>query len=479
MSEPRKQLTPRRCPRPSVHPPHRWWRPSTGQDHRCDGAGRTDREDAEDLAFWPGDPRWRPVRAAGAVVLALLALAMGGPSAAAEDARPVVGVEYGFAGLGGRAEWFAGVASHVKFTDVTWERLEVDPAAGLLCRWFPWLPTCGTAVATWEALDAEVAAWRAAGYGGGLTFVVRSKHPTFARPTVPDVPELGAWQGLGSAPPVDLDRYEAWLRRLVTRYRADVEAWECESELHRLLWRGTAEDYIRLLERFSRVVRELDPSAVVISAGWGVGDLLDDDPDGETIEARLVSIPAPFGALTRESIETTRRQFARADLVDVFELHSLSSPTGIAPALDLARELVELGAPPADAARVRHWVGDTTSAPRLTYRQGFDFLPDLPLPIAAHRMGALSWGPGYPGYAQAREAHLADQVAWFRAKVAAAAAAGADRIYAGTEVDWRVLGSHFLGAVSTFPHQGLADADGRARPVLEWIRRYNAGEAAP
>ncbi|MYV47973.1 hypothetical protein [Streptomyces sp. SID2888] len=85
---------------------------------------------------------------------------------------------------------------------------------------------------------------------------------------------------LPSSPAKDLERYERFVREVVSRCRGRVDYWQCNNEPSNtgLLWAGTAPEYVDQLTVFHRVVRAFDPGAAVVLGGCGY-DVLSSPPD--------------------------------------------------------------------------------------------------------------------------------------------------------------------------------------------------------
>jgi hypothetical protein len=79
-----------------------------------------------------------------------------------------------------------------------------------------------------------------------------------------------------SAAPDDLADWDAYVRATVTRYRGRIGAYElwdyANSPIH---YSGTAETMAAMVERATRIIKEVDPPAVVLSPSFG--DLWDVD----------------------------------------------------------------------------------------------------------------------------------------------------------------------------------------------------------
>jgi GH35 family endo-1,4-beta-xylanase len=131
--------------------------------------------------------------------------------------------------------------------------------ADTVVQLFPWWeiePTKEQFI--WQGADEAVAG---AEYYG-LNLVVRlDKHPEWANAKSP---------GPGQ-PPVDLVEYSHWVRRVVERYKHRVHAYIIWNEPNLALeWSGLPPDpqaYAELLKVGYAAVKEIDPDALVVSAG--------------------------------------------------------------------------------------------------------------------------------------------------------------------------------------------------------------------
>ena len=65
-------------------------------------------------------------------------------------------------------------------------------------------------------------------------------------------------------PPADWKKHEEFLRKLITRYRDQVDAWEVWNEANAGYWCGTYKEYMKLLKITHRLIRELDPTALIV-----------------------------------------------------------------------------------------------------------------------------------------------------------------------------------------------------------------------
>lgn len=296
----------------------------------------------------------------------------------------------------------------------------------------------------WSWADAQLDAWTKAGYSH-ITVVLNCSHPVFCAPTYL-APGSSKPSSVASMPPknaaawAELDR---WVRALLRRYRGRIAIVECESEWQNpYWWAGGLDDYLTWLRLLRRAIREVAPEVKLCLGGHTLNGLVDDSPDSATIEARIAALPEPLRSTMRRAIDIGSRALATGEF-DCVEYHSLSSPSGIAPALALTRSCL-----PADWAG-EIWIGDA-----------FPGVPVNPDPF--------TWVPGQPditsGLAIGDPHAIATleqrQVYTTRAKIQEAEKAGCAGIHFGPLYDWQLV-----SAVNAFPWQGLTRPDGTLRPV--------------
>ena len=79
----------------------------------------------------------------------------------------------------------------------------------------------------------------------------------------------------GSSPPKNMSRYRNFVREVVKRYKDDNKYWQIENEVNvPLYWNGTKEEYKDLLVNAYEVIKEEDPEAKVVLAGFSNGLLI-------------------------------------------------------------------------------------------------------------------------------------------------------------------------------------------------------------
>ena len=102
----------------------------------------------------------------------------------------------------------------------------------------------------------------------------------------------GAKAKTASITPVDMDKYDTFLRALVERYGAHgVKEWAIENEVNNTAqWAGTPAEYAALVTHAAGVIREAQPDAVILDSGvssptMGTGIVVDLLKQGKKDEA--------------------------------------------------------------------------------------------------------------------------------------------------------------------------------------------------
>jgi hypothetical protein len=118
----------------------------------------------------------------------------------------------------------------------------------------------------WEALDRDLDMAQS----HGITTVSYNLHLTPAwASSNPDRPCTGESNVFGCAdPPVNISDWDDFVRALVTRYKGRIQYYEVWDEPNRpLTWRGTVPDMVRLAQHAYGIIKEIDPSAKVLTPG--------------------------------------------------------------------------------------------------------------------------------------------------------------------------------------------------------------------
>lgn len=361
------------------------------------------------------------------------------------EPRPLlVGVEFGNDPAGAPRvppSRFAGVARAVKIANVRWG--DCEPIL-----WPSWWPESWRYSHGW--IVTQLDDWRRAGFDR-LTVVLKCWHRDLTAPTyTPPAGFSSGYTGIASAPPRDESAWKAldrWARRWLRDVRGRVQVVECESEWQSpAWWLGGFDEYMRWLRLLRAAVRDVSPEVKVCLGGHSLDGLLDDDPDDDEINARILSLPEPQRSVMARALDLGRRALATGEF-DQVDIHSLGDPAGIEPNVRRVRELLPAG-----------WAGEVTIG------DAFPCRPLVPspgqwLPGVAELVGPLVRREPWAVVAL-EELQTLDTVA----KIAAAQRAGCSAIHFGPLYDWN------LSQPTPYPWQGLTRPDGSLRPVCETIR---------
>lgn len=106
-----------------------------------------------------------------------------------------------------------------------------------------------------------------------------------------------------SGPPLDMERYEAYVRATVSACSDRVKYWQIENEVfdNRLAdpnyWDGTKEEYLTLLQTAAAAIRDTDPDAKIVLAGFANAllELIESgDPDSYSFFHFLMDEGEPY-----------------------------------------------------------------------------------------------------------------------------------------------------------------------------------------
>lgn len=320
-----------------------------------------------------------------------------------------------------------GIARTAKARDITWGSFDPIPGLGRY---------------NWTALDELMRAWAAAGVFIDC-IVVRCQHLLAVR-------EPLAMLQLQSSPPKNERMWTAWgaaIRALADRLHAFSPvhvALEIESEAD-WCWRGSVEEYLRLLSIAYDVTREFNTTVVL--AGINVAGLLVDDPSDDDIAARVLGLPDADRDRVTRSIAFYERTL-REGHYTAAGFHSLHQPDAIGPTVKRMRALMP-------AARAV-WADDAFPATSLNY-DSYRFNAPAKRAVMEARIDALDRGD------KGAHAELdAEKIETTHARLIAMADAGVECCYIGPIRDWsRAIGQ---------PWMGLLDASGTPRPVCDVVR---------
>lgn len=194
----------------------------------------------------------RRILVSAAVAVALVVPLLAIPAADAVVGPVVPATQFGMTvnGLGGTASVPAGTGS-VRLWDVGATWAQINPSLG---------------VYNWAPLDAAVTRARAMGVRD-IDYVLGST-PYWAR--IPYSAERGDSYGPGSASHPARDSYYLdFLRAVVTRYKGRITSYEIWNEANLSgFYRGTPTQLARLTLASYRLIKSLDPRAIVGSPSW-------------------------------------------------------------------------------------------------------------------------------------------------------------------------------------------------------------------
>jgi hypothetical protein len=130
------------------------------------------------------------------------------------------------------------------------------------CRWSNVQPRKD--VFDWQTLDRLVAGARDADLPVLYTM---GTPPGWACPDAKRAPYLDDCR---AAPPDDLADWDAYVRATVTRYRGRIEAYELWDYINSpMRFTGDADVVAEMVGRAARIIKEVDPSALVVSPSFG------------------------------------------------------------------------------------------------------------------------------------------------------------------------------------------------------------------
>ena len=324
-------------------------------------------------------------------------------------------------------ERIEGIAYHAKARDITWGSLEALP---------------GMRVYNWRPLDELILAWADARIDIDC-IVVRCQHLLATRyPLAP----------LQSSAPKSERMWQAWgqftgaLAAHLLDFSPVHVAIEIESEAD-WSFRGSVEEYLRLLSIAYDSIKAADWNAPVVLAGINVAGWLSDDPTDDEIGERVMALPEDDRARVTRALGFYERTL-REGKYDAAGFHSLHQVAAIAPTVKRMRALMPAGR--------AVWADDAFPAPSLVF-DSYGFGAPSDRKVMEARINALDRGDSV-----ALAELYTEQVETTHARLIEMADADVERCYFGPIRDWpRATGQ---------PWQGLLDASGTPRPVCDVIR---------
>lgn len=329
----------------------------------------------------------------------------------------------------------------IKFPDVRWEYIETrGPKKGK--HDYRWLP-----------FDTVVKDYQ--DYGFNIQMVISSKC-FWAEDKPFELKELVRTEGIvPTFPPKEefLDDYGDFVYETVERYDGDgikdmaylkypVLYYEIEPEGHnKEMWKGSAEEYLKLLEYAYKAVKRASPDAEVILSGINFGDLFDDSPSEEEIEERFEKISSKKDFIVKT---------LQSDYYDIIDLHWERDYKSIYSIIKWIRKYSDKPV----------WAGDAGSAPWILSDET-DFNPLYP-------------GRGEEIFNLITEDREYEK--WFRAEQARLTAkkfitgmdCGLDRIFVETTSRWMVVNENNLW--KNWYLQNMANNDLSVNPVFYTLK---------
>ncbi len=250
-----------------------------------------------------------------------------------------LGVGYAVEGYGHKAAMTG--AKWTKIAGVAWGLIEPEP------------PENGLHSYHWERLDNLVREYQREGFE--IIVVLKAANPWGCTGFEP-LPE--SWRA--SYPP-KADRwgdYAHFVTSVVERYDGDgiedmpgllrpIRYWEIESEAqHRIFWKATAGEYIKLLQTAYQAAKSANPEAKIILAGINFGDIF----SGGTPPA-ISSLPP---GLKREA-DFILKTLSATGYYDAIDIHYNRDYKSIIPAVEWLRQRIP--------QTKEIWAGDACSVP--------------------------------------------------------------------------------------------------------------------
>lgn len=136
-------------------------------------------------------------------------------------------------------------------------------------------------------------------------------------------PEWASGKNDRISPPNDIKDWQVFIRTLVTHYKDKVKYWEIWNEPDiQKFWKGTPEEYINLQKISYEIIKEVDPSIKVLSAGL--------DGNGEKYLDKLLDLNLasycdiiafhPYGNSPEKSVERVK------NFLSIMGKHNVKKP---------------------------------------------------------------------------------------------------------------------------------------------------------
>ncbi len=249
----------------------------------------------------------------------------------------------------------------------------------------------------------------------------------------------------GPPKPEYWDDYAQFVYELVERYDGDgykdmpglelpILYYQIESEPHNL-FKGTPEEYVRLLETAYKAAKEANPDVVIMASVWNPGDLFVDYPPPETVEERVHSDPIIESKFNFILYVLKNGE----DYFDVLTIHPSAYYTGIPGMVDyFKKEMQQFG------YQKPIWADDMASA----FLETNLFLL-TPIPLNAKEIHDILKNPSDPRYYSTLKGYQAEQSKLLIKRIVVGFGAGLEKIFISTDIDW--ITYH----MDDWKHQGL------------------------
>lgn len=133
-------------------------------------------------------------------------------------------------------------------------------------------------------------------------------------------------------PPKDTERFAAFVKQLVNRYKDRIHSWEIWNEPDNpAYWAGTPEQFAELLGTGSRAVREADPKAKVVFGGlaWNLSFLQDVlNVSNSVANVDVINLHNYFETWSSDPLENLPDYVGRAN--DILRQNGLEKPIWMA-----------------------------------------------------------------------------------------------------------------------------------------------------
>jgi hypothetical protein len=341
-------------------------------------------------------------------------------------AHPLKEEEYG--DYSKMSKIFSGIGIHsTKINIVTWEQIEPKP------------PKKGVHKYNWKELDKIVSIFQKEGYRN-MEVVIQASSPWAMRDIKWGEKAMG--KDNYSLPPTKdhWKDYTAFITNVVERYDGDgkkdmpgllypILHYEIESEAQgSAFWRGSAKEYIQLLQTAYKAAKQANPKTKIILSGFWLGDVVTPD---EPIEKRIKKIDESTG-FKRESWLKYSSFFnavlQQKDFFDAVEFHALENYTTVFTAIGwLKKKMTSYG------YQKPIWVGDCIATP--TFHYGPISYHPTPFPLEPDDMVKILASRGGKEYDKINAWYRSEQSRLLLKKTVAAIVMGAEKINMGFFAD--------------------------------------------